>query len=142
MIIDKFLQLDDNRLLSHSEQYSDVIDFGQKNPNTGMDDRTRLVITINESVTFSSGSGMIQFILEDSSDIDFFDLRELLSYSLYENGDLVAGSQIVIPMPTRLRRYFRLGSMVNNDIQTGRISAQIVTGFQQNDHYPDSPNIA
>jgi len=137
MIIDKFLQVSDNQVVTNNDASTDVIDFGQEYPNTGMDDRTKMVVTVNESVT-SAGNSTVEFHVQDSADNATF--NDALTSGA---ADLGAGAQVVIPMPTRLRRYCRLGYKVSGGpLTTGKFSAQIVTGIQQNDPYPDSPNIA
>jgi len=141
MIIDKLLQVSDKQTMTNGGPSTDVIDFGQENPNTGMDDRTKMVITVNEAVTSASNSTKVTFHIQDSADNATFDT--VVSSSAILKDKLGAGAQIVLHMPTRLRRYCRVFYAVTfAPLTTGKFSAQIVTGIQQNDSYPDSPRIA
>jgi len=142
MIIDKLLQVSDKQAVTSGDAPSThVIDFGQENPNTGMDGRTKMVITINESFTSSSSTARLRFVIQDSADNVAF--NDAASSGTIAKENLGAGVQIVIPMPTKLRRYCRLYyRRESGNFDAGKFSAQIVTGIQQNDPYPDSPRIA
>jgi len=142
MIIDKFLQVSDNQAVTDSYTAStDVIDFGQAHPNTGMDDRTKMVITVTENVSSQYPNARVGFVIQDSENGVSFE--DVVASNYISAFDLRAGKQIVLHMPTRLRRYCRLNYVVNDGpLKSGKFSAQIVVGIQQNDHYPDSPNIA
>jgi len=140
MIIDKLLQVSDGQTVTTSAPSTDVIDFGQKNPNTGMDDLTKMVITVGEPVA-AGGAATVTFALQDSADNTAF--TTVASSGAVSKADLGVGGQVVIPMPTRLRRYCRVFyTIANGPLTAGKFSAQIVTGIQQNDPYPDSPRIS
>ena len=69
MIIDKLLQVSDAQAVTASAASTDVIDFGQTNPNTGMDDLTVLAITVDESAT-AVGAATVVFSIQDSAVIN------------------------------------------------------------------------
>lgn len=140
MYIDKFLQVSDAQTVTASAASTDVIDFGQGNPNTGMDDLTKMVITVDEGAT-AAGAATITFTVQDSADNATW--AHVVSTGAMLKDALGAGQQVVLPMPTRLRRYCRLSYTVGTGpLTAGKFSAQVVTGVQQNTPYPDSPRIA
>jgi len=140
MIIDKLLQVSDDQTVTASTASTDVIDFSQEKPNTGMDGRTKMVITVGEPVT-AGGAATVTFAIQDSANNTAF--TTVASSGAIGKADLGVGAQVVIPMPTRLRRYCRVFyTVANGPLTAGKFSAQIVTGIQQNDPYPDSPRIA
>lgn len=139
MIIDKLLQVSNKQVVTATAASTDSIDFGQANPNTGMDDRSKMVVTVNDSAA-AGGAATVTFVVQDSaSGSDFADVASVGPVPISK---LKAGSQVVIPMPTRLRRYCRLNYVVGTGPLTGgKFSAQIVAGIQQNDPQPDSPRL-
>jgi len=137
MIIDRLLQVSDKQEVFTSAPSTDVIDFGQKNPNTGMDERTKMVVTMPEPYV---GSGTFTFDVQDSDDNANWSVAA--SSGPVDAAFMSQHKQVVIAMPTRLRRYCRLYYTLNFTGAIGKFSAQIVTGIQQNDPYPDSPNIS
>ncbi|CCJ53217.1 Bbp16 family capsid cement protein [Bordetella bronchiseptica] len=140
MIIDKLLQVSHQQAVTNSAASTDVIDFGQGHPNTGMDDRSKMVITVTESAT-ATGSATVKFAVQDSADNSSF--TDVAVTAAVGKADLVAGKQVVIPMSTQLRRYCRVYYTVDSGpLTAGKFSAQIVMGLQQNVAYPDSPRIA
>ena len=140
MIIDKLLQVSDGQAVTASAASTDVIDFGQANPNTGMDDRSKMVITVDESVG-AAGAATVTFSVQDSADNATF--ADVAATGAIGKANLAAGKQVVIPMPTKLRRYCRVYyTVANGPLTAGKFSAQVVTGIQQNVAYPDSPRIA
>lgn len=140
MYIDKFLQVSDAQTVTASAASTDVIDFGQGNPNTGMDDLTKMVITVDEGAT-AAGAATITFAVQDSADNVAW--ADVVATGATPKAALGAGQQVVLPMPTRLRRYCRVNYTVGTGpLTAGKFSAQVVTGVQQNTPYPDSPRIA
>lgn len=140
MIIDKFLQVSNEQAVTASAASTDVIDFGQTNPNTGMDDRSTLVITVDEAAT-AAGAATVTFSLQDSADNSSF--ADVSVTAAIGKATLVAGYQITIPVPNKLRRYVRAYyTVATGPLTAGKFSAQVVAGFQQNTHYPDSARIA
>lgn len=140
MIIDKALQVSSAQAVTSSAASTDVIDFGQTNPNTGMDDRSSMVITVSESAA-ASGSATVTFSIQDSADNSTF--ADVAVTAAIGKASLTAGQQIVIPMPVKLRRYCRAYYTVGTGpLTAGKFSAQVVAGFQQNTPMPDSPRIA
>lgn len=139
MIIDKLLQLSDKQIFNGgvTEAVStNVIDFGQAHPNTGMDDQSKMVITVDQ-VSLGNGS-YFQFAVEDSADNATF---EPVAFSgQIPLAVLNSDRQVVIALPSKLRRYCRLHYYTNYG--AGSFSAQIVTGIQQNTPYPQSPRIS
>ena len=139
MIIDKLLQVSNRQAVTPSAASTDVIDFGQANPNTGMDDRSKMVITVNETVT-ATGNATVTFSVQDSPDNTTF-TDTTISAPLGKTA-LTMGQQIVIPMPVKLRRYCRVYYTVTaGPLTAGKFSAQVVMGIQQNTHYPASPRV-
>ncbi|MFU1980139.1 Bbp16 family capsid cement protein [Bordetella hinzii] len=140
MIIDKLLQVSDGQAVTASAASTDVIDFGQANPNTGMDDRSKMVITVDESAD-AAGAATVTFSVQDSADNATF--ADVAVTGAIGKANLAAGKQVVIPMPTKLRRYCRVYyTVATGPLTAGKFSAQVVTGIQQNVAYPDSPRIA
>lgn len=140
MYIDKFLQVSDAQTVTASAASTDVIDFGQGNPNTGMNDLTKMVITVDEGAT-AAGAATITFAVQDSADNATW--ADVVATGATPKAALGAGQQVVLPMPTRLRRYCRVNYTVGTGpLTAGKFSAQVVTGVQQNTPYPDSPRIA
>ncbi|AAR97682.1 Bbp16 family capsid cement protein [Bordetella bronchiseptica] len=140
MIIDKLLQVSDGQAVTASAASTDVIDFGQANPNTGMDDRSKMVITVDESAD-AAGAATVTFSVQDSADNATF--ADVAATGAIGKANLAAGKQVVIPMPTKLRRYCRVYyTVATGPLTAGKFSAQVVTGIQQNVAYPDSPRIA
>jgi hypothetical protein len=139
MIIDKFLQVSDNQTVTASAASTDVIDFGQATPDIGIGD-TYMVITVSESVT-AAGAATVTFSVQDSANNSSF--ADVAVTAAIPKTALSAGRQIVIPMPTSLRRYCRVYYTVGTGpLTAGKFSAQLVAGFQQNTPKPDSPRIA
>ncbi|MFU1966157.1 Bbp16 family capsid cement protein, partial [Bordetella bronchiseptica] len=98
MIIDKLLQVSHQQAVTNSAASTDVIDFGQGHPNTGMDDRSKMVITVTESAT-ATGSATVKFAVQDSADNSSF--TDVAVTAAVGKADLVAGKQVVIPMSTQ-----------------------------------------
>jgi hypothetical protein len=136
MFIDKFLQVSNEQAVTASAASTDVIDFGQANPNVGMDDRSKMVITVDTSAT-ADGAATVTFSVQDSANnSDFVDVAVTGAIG---KAALVAGYQHVIPMPTKLRRYCRVYyTVATGPLTAGKFSAQVVTGIQQNVAYPDA----
>lgn len=140
MIIDKFLQVSNEQAVTSSAASTDVIDFGQTNPNVGNDDLSKFVITVDEAAT-ASGAATVTFSVQDSADNSTF--ADVAVTAAIGKATLAAGYQVVIPMPTRLRRYVRVYyTVATGPLTAGKFSAQVVTGVQQNTAYPDSSRIA
>ena len=140
MFIDKALQVSDEQAITVSAVSTDSIDFGQDNPDVGLDDRSNMVITVDESVE-AAGAATVTFSVQDSANNSNF-VGVAITGSIGK-ATLVTGYQIVIPMPTRLRRYCRVYYVIGNGpLTAGKFSAQIVTGIQQNIAQPASARIA
>lgn len=140
MIIDKTLQVSNEQAVTASAASTDSIDFGQANPNLGLTDQCSMVITVDDSVA-AAGAATVTFSVQDSADNATF--ADVAVTAAIGKASLTAGQQVVIPMPTKLRRYCRVYYTVGTGpLTAGKFSAQIVTGIQQNIAYPDSPRIA
>ena len=140
MYIDKLLQVSNEQAVTSTAASTDVIDFGQTNPNVGMDDQSKMVITVDEAAT-ASGSATVTFAVQDSADNSSF--ADVAVTAAIGKATLVAGYQLVIPMPTKLRRYCRVNyTVATGPLTAGKFSAQVVTGIQQNTPMPDSSRIA
>jgi hypothetical protein len=140
MFIDKALQVSNEPAVTVSAASTDSIDFGQPNPNVGLDDRSNMVITVDESAA-AAGAATVTFSVQDSADNATF--ADVAVTAAIGKASLAAGQQVVIPMPTKLRRYCRVYYTIGTGpLTAGKFSAQIVTGIQQNIAQPDSARIA
>jgi hypothetical protein len=139
MYIDKQLQVSDAQAVTASAASTDVIDYGQTNPNSGLNDNVVLAITVDEAAT-AAGAATVVFSVQDSADNSSF--ADVYATTTIGKATLVAGYQILIPMPYRHRRYVRVYyTVATGPLTAGKFSAQVVTGVQQNTAYPDSPKI-
>lgn len=139
MYIDKFLQVSTNQAVTVTAPSTDVIDFGQANPNVGLSDRSTMAVTVNVAAT-AAGAATVTFVIQDSADNTTW--ADVSSSGAIPKTALTAGYQLAMPMPTKLRRYCRLNYVVGTGpLTAGTFSAQVVAGFQQNTAYPDSPRI-
>ena len=141
MIIDKALQISDKQAVTSSAPSSDVIDFGQATPNTGLlSNQLYLQIGVAQTAT-AAGAATVQFVLQDSADGGSF--ADVVSTQAVALAGLKAGKQFVLPMPVEHRRYVRVNYVVGTGpLTAGKFSAQVVAGLQANTHMPDSPKIA
>lgn len=136
MFIDNNLQVSNAQAVTASAASTDLIDFGQANPNVGLDDRSNMVITVDEAAT-AAGAATVVFSVQDSADNSTF--ADVAVTAAIDKATLVAGHQVVIPMPTKLRRYCRVYyTVATGPLTAGKFSAQVVTGVQQNVAYPDA----
>lgn len=140
MIIDKLLQVSDAQAVTASAASTDVIDFGQANPNSGINQITSLAITVDETAT-AAGAATVTFSVQDSADNSSF--ADVAVTAATGKAALPAGAQVLIQMPVVHRRYVRAYyTVATGPLTAGKFSAQIVTGVQANRAYPDSPRIA
>ena len=140
MYIDKNLQVSNEQAVTVSAASTDAIDFGQANPNTGLDDHSSMAITVDEAAT-AAGAATVTISVQDSADNSTF--NDVAVTAAIPKATLVAGYQHVIPMPTKLRRYCRVYyTVATGPLTAGKFSAQIVTGIQQNVAQPDSSRIS
>ena len=140
MYIDKTLQVSNEQAVTVAAASTDVIDFGQANPDVGMTDQCSMVITTDEAAT-ASGAATVTFSVQDSADNSTF--ADVAVTAAIGKATMVAGYQHVIPMPTKLRRYCRVYyTVATGPLTAGKFSAQVVTGVQQNVAKPDSTRIA
>lgn len=141
MLIDKALQVSDKQTVTASATSTDVIDFGQATPNTGLAAKQLYMqIGVNQAAT-ASGAATVQFALQDSADgISFADVASTQAVPV---AALKAGAQFVIIMPVQHRRYVRINyAVATGPLTAGKFNAQVVAGLQLNTHMPDSPRIA
>ena len=140
MFIDKTLQVSNEQAVTATAASTDVIDFGQANPDLGMTDLCSMVITVDESAA-AAGAATVTFSVQDSADNATF--ADVAVTAAIGKASLAAGQQVVIPMPTKLRRYCRVYYTIGTGpLTAGKFSAQVVTGIQQNVAKPDSARIA
>ena len=140
MIIDKLLQVSDAQAVTVTAPSTDVIDFGQANPDVGMDGLSTMAITTKVAAA-AAGAATVTFSVQDSADNSTW--ADVAVTAAIPKATLVAGYQHIIPMPTKLRRYCRVYyTVATGPLTAGTFSAQIVTGIQQNVAKPDSPRIA
>ena len=139
MYIDKLLQVSNEQAVTATAASTDVIDFGQVNPNSGLNDNVVMAITVDEAAT-AAGAATVTFSVQDSADNSTF--VDVYATTAIGKATLVAGYQILIPMPYKHRRYVRVNyTVATGPLTAGKFSAQVVTGVQQNVAYPDSPKI-
>ena len=139
MYIDKNLQVSNEQAVTATAASTDVIDFGQANPNTGLSDHSNMVITVDEAAT-AAGAATVTFAVQDSADNSTF--ADVAVTAAIGKATLVAGFQHVIAMPTKHRRYVRVNyTVATGPLTAGKFSAQVVAGFQQNVPQPDSAKI-
>ena len=140
MIIDKLLQVSTAQVVTASAASTDTIDFGQANPDVGLDDRSMMVFTVGEAAA-AAGAATVTFSIQDSADNSTF--ADVAVTAAIGKAALGLGQQVVIPMPVKLRRYCRVNYTIGTGpLTAGKFSAQIVTGIQQNIAQPDSARIA
>lgn len=134
MIIDRQLQVSSEQAVTASAASTDVIDFGQTNPNVGLNDHMDLSITVDETVT-AAGAATVTFTIEDSADNSSW--ATVASTTAIGKASLPIGTQVVIPMPKVHRRYLRVYYTVGTGpLTAGKFSAQFVAGLQLNTPQP------
>lgn len=140
MIIDKALQVSNGQAVTATAASTDVIDFGQKNPDLGATNRGFMVVTCGTTAA-AAGAATVTFSIQDSADGTTF--ADVISSAAVPVASLVAGYQNVLAMPTQHRRYVRLNyTVATGPLTAGKFSAQVVAGYQQNVPKPDSPRIS
>lgn len=140
MYIDKALQVSSEQAVTATAASTDVIDFGHANPNSGLNDNVTMAITVDESAT-AAGAATVTFSVQDSADNSTF--ADVAVTAAIGKASLVAGFQVLIPMPYKHRRYVRVNyTVATGPLTAGKFSAQVVIGVQQNIAQPDSPRIA
>lgn len=141
MFIDHNLQVSNAQAVTASAASTDLIDFGQANPDVGMDDHSKMAITVDEAAT-AVGSATVTFSIQDC-DTEGGTYADVAVTAAIPKATLVAGYQLVIPMPTKLRRFCRVYyTVATGPLTAGKFSAQVVTGIQQNVAKPDAAGIA
>lgn len=140
MHIDKLLQVSTEQAVTSSAASTDVIDFGQANPNSGMGQNLTMAFTVDEAAT-ASGAATVTFSVQDSADNSTF--ADVAVTGAIGKASLTAGAQVLIPMPIKHRRYVRAYyTVATGPLTAGKFSAQAVVGVQLNTPQPDSPRIA
>ena len=134
MIIDRQLQVSNEQAVTASAASTDVIDFGQTNPNIGLNDHMDLSITVDEAAA-AAGAATVTFSIQDSADNSTF--ADVAVTAAIGKAALPLGAQIVIPMPKLHRRYVRVYYTVGTGpLTAGKFSAQFVAGLQLNTPQP------
>lgn len=140
MIIDKALQVSNKQAVTATAPSTDVIDFGQANPNSGMSDQLYCTIGVGQTA-LAAGAATLTVALQDSADGVTF--ADVVATPAIDKAKLLIGAQFVIPMPLEHRRFVRVNyTVANGPLTAGLFSAQIVAGVQLNKPTPDSPRIA
>ena len=135
MFIDKLLQVSNEQAVTASAASTDVIDFGQANPNVGLDDRSNMVITVDESAA-AAGAATVTFSVQDSADNSTF--ADVVATKAVPLAELTAGKQFFLPLPPGMRRYVRAYFTVGTGpLTAGSFNAQIVDGANFQRAYPD-----
>lgn len=142
MIIDHLLQVSNAQAVTASAGSTNLIDFGQVNPNSGNAAQpTAMVFTVDTTAT-AAGAATCAFSVQDC-DTEGGTYVDVAVSAPIPKASLVAGAQFVIPMPTKHRRYVKAAyTVATGPLTAGAFSAQVVAGYQQNQAYPDSPKIA
>lgn len=139
MHIDKLNQVSSEQAVTVSAASIDVIDFGQANPNLGLNNLSNMMINVDETVT-AAGAATVTFAIQDSADNSSF--SDVVLTSAIGKATLVAGYTINLQMPNKLRRYCRVFYTVGTGpLTAGKFSAQVVSGLQASFAHPDSPRI-
>ena len=142
MFIDKLLQVSAAQVVTATAVSTDVIDFGQASPDIGIvgPGGLYMVVTVSEAAA-AAGAATVTISVQDSADNSSF--ADVAVTAAIPKASLPAGAQVVIPMPTKMRRYCRVNyAIATGPLTAGKFSAQVVAGFQQNTPKPDSPRIA
>lgn len=135
MIIDRFLKVSRNQAVTATAPSTDVIDFGQTNPNTGLHDRLDMVVTVGAAAT-AAGAATVQISVQDSA-TGSSGWADVISSGAVPIANLGAGAQIVLSMPTQHRRYVRVNyTVATGPLTGGTFSAQVVEGIQLNTPHP------
>lgn len=134
MYIDHFLKLSSDQAVTATAPSTNVVDFGQTNPNTGLHDRLDLVVTVGTGAT-ADGAATVTVAIQDSADGSSF--ANVISSAATPIANLAAGAQIILPMPAIHRRYVRANyTVATGPLTAGTFSAQIVEGVQANMPHP------
>lgn len=133
MIVDAFLQVSNKQAVTASAASTDTIDTGVSNRAIGDDTRLFMVFTVPEAVT-AAGAATVTFAIQDSLDnVSFADVAVTRAFG---KAELVAGKQIVLPLPLELRRYIRANYVVGTGpLTAGRFSAQITMDYTRDVKY-------
>lgn len=140
MIIDKALQVSSAQVVTATAASTDLINFGQANPDIGLSGMS-MVVTVSEAAA-AVGAATVTIAVQDCATSDGTYLDVAVTPAIAKES-LTLGAQVVIPMPPKLRRFCRLNyTVATGPLTAGKFSAQVVAGFQQNTPKPDSPRIA
>lgn len=140
MYIDKLLQMSNEQAVTASAASTDVVDTGQANPNSGLNDNITLAITTDEAAT-AAGAATVAFSIQDSADNSTF--TDVYVTAPIPKASITLGAQFLIPVPYKHRRYVRVFyTVATGPLTAGKFSAQLVTGVQQNIAVPDSARIS
>ena len=101
MIIDKLLQVSNEQAVTASAASTDVIDFGQANPDSGLNDNVTLSITVDEAAT-AAGAATVTFSIQDSADNSTF--ADVYATAAIGKATLVAGFADAQLLGARRRR--------------------------------------
>lgn len=141
MIIDKKLQLTgvSGQAVTVTAPTTDVVDVGNAYSDIGSSEKLELAINVSTTAT-AGGAATVTFALQDSADnTTFTDLSVTKAYPVAE---LVAGKQIVIPVPPSARRYVRGNfTVATGPLTAGVFNANIVNCAQRNVAYPNASAI-
>jgi len=124
----------------------DVIDLSATPGDIGAGQKMHLVIEVTTTFT-SGGSAIVQFVLASDAQavitVDGSETRHALS-DAFAFGDLVAGTRIIIPLPSGYPNYERyLGVLAITSGATttaGSINAHLALDTQNWKAYPDAVN--
>lgn len=131
MLIDNFLTVSDKQAVTATAASTDVIDFDQANPNTGMSGGLSMVVSVDTTAT-SAGASTVAFQVQDC-DTSNGTYVTIASSGAIGKADLVKGAQFIIPMPLEHRQFVRLNYTVGTaDLTAGKFNATVTNSIQLN----------
>lgn len=134
MYIDHFLKMSSGQAVTVTAPSTDIIDFGQAAPNTGLHDRLDMVVTVGAAAA-AAGAATVAIAIQDSANGTTF--ADVITSGALPVANLGAGAQVILPMPAIHRRYVRVNyTVASGPLTAGTFSAQVVEGVQANTPHP------
>jgi hypothetical protein len=140
-IIDKFLEISSNQVITATAVSTDVIDAGAtRSASLGRDigSGESLYLEVNITTTMTaSGAATLAIALQDSANGSSF--SDVVTLAPIAVAALIAGKSYYIPLPAGLRRYIRANyTVATGPMTAGALQASIVDGMNFNKAQPDS----
>lgn len=140
-IIDKFLELADDQVVTVTAPTTNVVDAGAtRSASLGRDigSGEQLYLEYNVSTAATAGgAATVVFALQDSADnVTFADVLTTIPVPV---ASLIAGATYYLPLPPGLRRYIRGNyTVATGPLLTGKFNANIVDGANFIKSQPDA----